>query len=213
MESRIKNASEVAEKKGNKRERTRFELLQSARELIREKGYEHTTLREVATRAGMTTGAIYGNFKNRDDLFIALAEEYWGPLEVDFKEGSSFAEKMHAWAEAAISAVPARGEAAVGALTGRAHALQSEVLRERVQRITAEAYEDGAKWLRNNTDEHELSLPPELLVRLLHVLTDGLFFQRILTPELVPDEVFYAAFGALAKCSSSESAPSSQPAS
>ncbi len=28
----------------------------------------------------MTSGAIYGNFKNRDELFIALAEAYWAPI-------------------------------------------------------------------------------------------------------------------------------------
>jgi hypothetical protein len=44
--------------KGDKRVRTRARLLEAARELIREKGYEHTTLRDVAQRAGMTSGAI-----------------------------------------------------------------------------------------------------------------------------------------------------------
>ena len=58
--------------KGDKRARTRAQLLEAARQLVREKGYEHTTLEEVARRAGMTSGAIYGNFKNRDQLFIAL---------------------------------------------------------------------------------------------------------------------------------------------
>ncbi len=27
----------------------------------------------------VTTGAIYGNFKNRDELFIAMSETYWPP--------------------------------------------------------------------------------------------------------------------------------------
>src|SRR5262249_39683639 len=53
--------------KGDKRERTRAALLAAARDLIREKGYAQTTLEDIAERAGMTTGAIYGNFKNRDE--------------------------------------------------------------------------------------------------------------------------------------------------
>jgi hypothetical protein len=36
-------------------------------------------------------------------------------------------------------------------------------------------------------------------VRVLHALIEGLVMQRILTPELYPDEVFYAAFAALAR--------------
>ena len=45
--------------KGDKRERTRTALLEAARAVIREKGHERTTMEEVATRAGMTTGAIW----------------------------------------------------------------------------------------------------------------------------------------------------------
>src|SRR5262245_14247377 len=66
--------------KGDKRERTRSALLEAARALVRENGYEGTTLEKVATRAGMTTGAIYGNFRNRDELFIALGQAYWPPI-------------------------------------------------------------------------------------------------------------------------------------
>ena len=41
-------------------------------------------------------------------------------------------------------------------------------------------------------------MPPEDLVRVIHALIEGLVMQRILTPELCPDEVFYDAFAALA---------------
>ncbi|MEP7002457.1 MAG: helix-turn-helix domain-containing protein, partial [bacterium] len=86
--------------KGDKRARTRATLLTAARELIREKGFENTTLTDVAQRAGMTSGAIYGNFRNRDELFIALAEVYWAPIKPQFAPDSSFAEKMRSLAEA-----------------------------------------------------------------------------------------------------------------
>lgn len=184
--------------KGDKRARTRAKLLDAARSLIQEKGYERTTLQDVAERAGMTTGAIYGNFKNRDDLFIALADAHWGPIKVEFRPGATFATMMRQLAKATIDAVPVRSSAAVGALTGRAYALTHEEVRARVQAITAKAYGDGVEWLRAGVDPAELAMPPEMLVRVIHALTDGLLFQRILTPDLVPDEVFFAAFGALA---------------
>jgi len=66
--------------KGDKRERTRATLLEAARQLIREQGHEAATLEAIAERAGMTTGAIYGNFKNREELFIALAQAYCAPI-------------------------------------------------------------------------------------------------------------------------------------
>jgi hypothetical protein len=41
-------------------------------------------------------------------------------------------------------------------------------------------------------------MPPEQLVCVIHALIEGLVLQRILTPELFPDEVFFAAFEGLA---------------
>ncbi|MDY7096536.1 MAG: TetR/AcrR family transcriptional regulator [Pseudomonadota bacterium] len=184
--------------KGDKRARTRAKLIEAARDLIREKGYERTTMEDVARRAGMTTGAIYGNFKNRNELFIALSETYWPPITPKFKPGSNFAEIMHAFAEATIAAIPERHAAAVGFLTGRAYALSHEEMRVRVRKITAESYNIGAEWLRDVADEDELPMPPETLVRIIHAMTDGLLLQRFLTPELMSDEVFRAAFEALA---------------
>ncbi len=184
--------------KGDKRDRTRAALLEAARGLIREKGYERTTLEEVATRAGMTTGAIYGNFKNRDELFIALGQTYWAPVAPRIAPDATFAEAMRALAKATLKAVDERRPAAVGRLTGLAYALKNPDLRSRVHDVTKSSYEFGAEWL-GTFDRSELPMPPDRLVRVLHALIEGLVMQRILTPALCPDEVFYAAFAALAK--------------
>jgi AcrR family transcriptional regulator len=191
-------ASPRSRPKGDKRERTRAKLLEAARALIREKGYEEATLEEIAERAGMTTGAIYGNFKNRDDLFIALGQSYWAPIKPRVKPGASFANVMQAMAEATIAAIPDRAAAAVGRLTGMAYALAHEELRARVASVTAESYAMGERWLRAVVNNEELPMPAGQLVRVLHALTEGLVFQRLLTPELVPDRVIRAAFLSLA---------------
>lgn len=190
--------SRQGQPKGDKRQRTRAALLEAARAVIREKGYEQTTLEEVARRAGMTTGAIYGNFKNRDELFIALGYTYWAPISPQIAPGATFAEAMRALASATLAAVDERAPVAVGRLTGLAYALTNSALRARVREVTASSYELGAEWLRT-FGERELPMPPEHLVRVIHALIEGLVMQRILTPELCPDEVFYAAFAALAR--------------
>jgi len=146
----------------------------------------------------MTTGAIYGNFKNRDELFVALGQTYWAPVTPRLKPGATFAEAMRAMAEATLEAIPERTTAAVGRLTGLAYTLTSPDLRARVREITAGSYELGAEWLRTLGDECERPMPPAHLVCVIHALIEGLVLQRILTPELCPDEVFFAAFGALA---------------
>ncbi len=77
------------------------------------------------------------------------------------------------------------------------HAQNGE-LRARVQEITKGSYELGAEWLRG-FDERELPMPARASGRVIHALIEGLVMQRILTPELCPDDVFYSAFAALAR--------------
>jgi len=184
--------------KGDKRDRTRAALLEAARALIRERGYERTTLEKVAHRAGMTTGAIYGNFKNRAELFLALGQAYWPPIVPRVRAGATFAEFTRAMAVATIAAVPDRAAVAVGRLTGLAYTLTHAELRARVRAVTEESYAIGEEWLRAMWPDEALPMPADRLVRVIHALTEGLVIQRILTPELCPDEVFFAAFEALA---------------
>jgi hypothetical protein len=101
-------------------------------------------------------------------------------------------------AEATIAAIPDRSAAVVGRLTGLAYTLTHEEMRAQVREITAQSYAFGEQWLRSVTKEEDLPMPADQLVRVLHALTEGLVFQRLVTPELVPDEIFRAAFGALA---------------
>ena len=185
--------------KGDKRDRTRAKLLEAARSLVRERGYEHTTLDAIAERAGMTTGAIYGNFKNRDELFIALGQTYWAPVKPQIHPGATFAEIMRALADATLAAIPDRSVAAVGRLTGLAYTLTHEELRAKVAELTAQSYAFGEQWLRSIAKEEDLPMEAAQLVRVIHALTEGLVFQRLLTPELIPDEIFHAAFAALGK--------------
>jgi AcrR family transcriptional regulator len=151
----------------------------------------------VAKRAGMTTGAIYGNFRNRNDLFIALGLTYWAPIKPKVKPGATFADAMRSLATATLAALDERTSAAVGRLTGLAYTLTHADLRAQVHEVTKISYEIGADWLRT-FPSNELPMPPEHLVCVIHALTEGLVIQRILTPDLVPDDAFYAAFEALA---------------
>ena len=199
---KAEKTSQQSKAKGDKRERTRASLLESARQLIREKGHEAATLEAIAERAGMTTGAIYGNFKNREDLFIALAEAYWAPIKPKVKEGADFAEVMRAIADATIAAMHEREPVVIGRLTGMAYAIGNEEMRQRVLAVTRDSYAFGAKWLSSVVPPHELPMPAGQLVRVLHAMIEGLTFQRLLTPELISDEVIRAAFGALATTSS-----------
>lgn len=181
---------------GSKRARTRSLLIKAAAQLVRERGFEQTRLQDIAERAGMTVGAIYGNFKNRDELFMALAEAFWPPVKPRVRPRSTLSEIMEALADATIEAAEERRAVATTRLAGLSYALTNEDVQRRVQEVTTQNYEVSANWLRNACRE-PLPMEPELMVRIIHCLVEGLLFQRFLTPDLITDEVIYTAFAAI----------------
>ncbi|HTT87529.1 MAG TPA: TetR/AcrR family transcriptional regulator [Acidimicrobiales bacterium] len=57
-----------------RRQQTREYLLRAAAEVLARRGFHGASLDEVAATAGYTKGAVYSNFKNKEDLFLALLE-------------------------------------------------------------------------------------------------------------------------------------------
>jgi len=57
------------------REQTRTRILQAAARLFAKKGFDATSVDDVAEAAGFSKGALYYNFASKDDLFEALVEE------------------------------------------------------------------------------------------------------------------------------------------
>ena len=62
-------------------EQTRQLLLETALTLFAEKGIAGTSLKDIASAAELTHGALYWHFKNRTDLVDALYDECRFPLE------------------------------------------------------------------------------------------------------------------------------------
>jgi AcrR family transcriptional regulator len=54
---------------------TRTALIELAAELFAEQGYVETSIRDIARRGELTSGAIYGHFRNKADLLAAAINE------------------------------------------------------------------------------------------------------------------------------------------
>src|SRR5260370_23487825 len=64
-----------------RREQTRHHLIEAAAAVFAARGYHGASLDEVAAAAGFTKGAVYSNFKNKEELFVAVLEDRtMGPL-------------------------------------------------------------------------------------------------------------------------------------
>jgi AcrR family transcriptional regulator len=57
-----------------RRQLTREALLDAAAQVFARRGYGAGTLEDIADTAGFTTGAIYSNFGNKAELFLAVLE-------------------------------------------------------------------------------------------------------------------------------------------
>ncbi len=57
------------------REEIREELLAAAARVIARRGFHGASVEAISEDAGLSTGAIYSNFKGKDDLFLSLYEE------------------------------------------------------------------------------------------------------------------------------------------
>jgi len=63
-----------------KSQRSRDIILEAALELFSQQGYRATSMKEISTRAGISTGRVYHHFANKLEIFTTLLERYWERL-------------------------------------------------------------------------------------------------------------------------------------
>ncbi len=68
----------VVEKRAKHKEEFRREILDSARELFINDGYEKFSMRKLAEKIEYSPTTIYLYFKSKDDLLLAICEEFFG---------------------------------------------------------------------------------------------------------------------------------------
>ncbi len=75
----------MARKTKEEAERTYHALLDAATDLFMQKGIAKTTLNDIATAAGMTRGAVYWHFDNKDSVIMALWQRNAATLHQTFR--------------------------------------------------------------------------------------------------------------------------------
>jgi AcrR family transcriptional regulator len=76
-------------------ERSRTALLDAALALFSSQGYRATSVRDIAERAGTSTGSVYHHFRDKEAIFQTLLDHFWQasskpdfPLLRVFEEGA-----------------------------------------------------------------------------------------------------------------------------
>ena len=70
-------------KQDEKSQRSREQILESALRLFSHQGYRATSIREIASAAGLSTGNVYHHFKDKETIFRALLDQYWQAIARD----------------------------------------------------------------------------------------------------------------------------------
>lgn len=79
----------MARKTAAETAKTRQRILDAAAEMFANQGVSDTTLDQVARKAGMTRGAVYWHFKDKQDLLRTVLAEQAHPLELELSPNSS----------------------------------------------------------------------------------------------------------------------------
>lgn len=81
-------------------EATRSKLLRSAERIFARDGFEAARIEDIAAAAGYTRGAFYANFESKEELFMALLEDFVQRRIADIRSLMAQAETAEKQAEA-----------------------------------------------------------------------------------------------------------------
>ncbi len=95
----------IEERKERERERRRQQIMVAAKRVFTEKGFNKTTMEDIAREAELSTGTLYLYFKNKEELFASLSFRILQYLlirleHVTKEKGKSPEEKIEALKEA-----------------------------------------------------------------------------------------------------------------
>ena len=65
----------MAKSKSHEEVNRRADLVRAAAQLFREKGFERTTVRDIANAVGMQSGSIFYYFKSKEEILLVVMEE------------------------------------------------------------------------------------------------------------------------------------------
>jgi AcrR family transcriptional regulator len=179
-----------------KQAHTRECLMHSAARVFARRGLQQASIDEVAEEAGFTKGAFYANFKNKEELFLAMLDERFAkrieqienviadedsPTEKARRGGDLFVEQMRAdedWERLffEFSAYALRDENFREELVTRYSAMQSRI----------------ATALRGHSEEmgKEEGMPAEQVARIICAMGNGFALEKLLEGDAIPDELY-----------------------
>ena len=190
-------------RRGERRLITRAQLLDAAERVFARDGLRGASVDAIALEAGYSTGAVYSNFKGKEDLFLTLVEERIDPRLANVYEameaelaagvppleaGRRFVSTLRGERDAFLLLTDFLGQAARDPAAGERFAQRHARLRATVAHLLDSAIPER---------EPGLGLPTDQLATTLIALANGFAIELLADPDAVPDDLFGHAIGAL----------------
>jgi AcrR family transcriptional regulator len=180
-----------AEVRGTARER----LLDAAARVFAERGYRAASVEDVAVEAGVTKGALYWNFKSKEDVLFALLDERVDqPVQALIEHARATAgdeATTRIVSETMAGVMDEQRQMMLLTIEYWSLAARDPVLQERYvtrQRAFRESVAHAVAAYSQAT-EVPLGMPASQLATALVSLASGLAMERIVDPESVPDNL------------------------
>ena len=164
-----------------RRELTRTALIEAAADLFAKLGFHATSLEEIAQAAGFTRGAIYKNFKSKEEILIAVVDwtierqlaAYADALE---NAEASTTDRVLAAVEVWTRVVQRDSDLGLLVLELRLHALRNEEFRPRLAEWERHQLSRVASFIAEQGRVFGLTLtvPPEDLAAIALAGVEGL---------------------------------------
>ncbi len=179
-----------------KKAQTRERLIEAAARVFAEKGFAATSLDEVADAAGLTKGAVYSNFENKEDLVVAVLKAHQDRVSgiSDIATELPTLEEQQALAARLFSESVARErDAWLLLLDFTTYALRNPSVypgfvsrhragRQRVARMIEEnAPPAGANRFKTNAERAAL---------IFEIIGKGIALEKLIDPDGIPDDLF-----------------------
>ena len=174
-----------------KKAQTRERLIDAAAKVFARKGFAATTLDEVAEEAGLTKGAVYSNFENKDDLVRAVLDaRHQRMLDISERVHEGSLEEMASEASKLFDVIEAQErDAFLLLLEFVVYAVRNPDLHPNFLARHLAAQGEIGKIIRQFEGERPLFSAPEQ-ARIFDAIGNGFALEKLIDPTGVPDDLF-----------------------
>lgn len=188
----------MAQRRLTRKERqahTRARLMRSAATVAARRGLERASLDEVAEEAGFTKGAVYANFRSKEDLFLAMLDERFAKrveeLDRVLAAGGTPEEQARRAASDFMRAIEAEPEWERLFFEFAVYASRNEGFKKELVKRYRGLRQRIAELLARRAAELgiEPAVPPKQVAAMTSAMANGIALERLLEPEAVPDDL------------------------